>query len=86
LNFHEAGRSPNPLASLFPTLFSPLRVGPVTLKNRIVFTAHHTNLADDAPSTALAAYYQARAAGGAGLIVVEIASVSERGGRYSSAS
>ena len=54
------------------------------LENRIVFTGHHTNLTDDAPSAALAAYYQARAAGGAGLIVVEIASVSEKGGRYSS--
>src|ERR1700688_1186575 len=53
-------------------LFRPLRVGPVLLHNRIVFSAHLTNYAEDGhPSLQHAAYYGARAAGGAGLIITE---------------
>ena len=53
-------------------LFSPLRLGPLTLRNRIVFSAHLTNYAEDGlPSEQHAAYYAARAAGGAGLIITE---------------
>ncbi|HEY2430842.1 MAG TPA: mycofactocin system FadH/OYE family oxidoreductase 2, partial [Acidimicrobiales bacterium] len=53
-------------------LFSPLRIGPVVVSNRIVFSAHLTNYAvDGLPSDQHAAYYEARAAGGAGLIVTE---------------
>ncbi len=57
-------------------LFSPLRLGPVTVPNRIVFSAHLTNYAEDGmPSEQHAAYYEARAAGGAGLIITEEHSV-----------
>jgi mycofactocin system FadH/OYE family oxidoreductase 2 len=53
-------------------LFSPLRVGPLTLRNRVVFCAHLTNYASGGlPSPQHAAYYAARAAGGAGLIITE---------------
>ncbi len=53
-------------------LFSPLRLGPVTVQNRIVFSAHLTNFATDGlPTEQHAAYYAARAAGGAGLIITE---------------
>src|SRR3954469_15274487 len=53
-------------------LWSPLALGPVTARNRIVFSAHLTNYARDGRPTAQhAAYYAARAAGGAGLIVTE---------------
>ena len=54
-------------------LWSPLRLGPVTLKNRIVFSAHLTNYAtqDGHPSDQHVAYYEERAAGGAGLIITE---------------
>ncbi|KWX01147.1 2,4-dienoyl-CoA reductase (NADPH) [Carbonactinospora thermoautotrophica] len=53
-------------------LFKPLRIGPVTVRNRIVFSAHLTNYAEDGhPSEQHAAYYEARAAGGAGLIITE---------------
>ncbi len=53
-------------------LFSPLRLGPVTVRNRIVFAAHLTNYADRGlPSAQHAAYYGARAAGGAGLVITE---------------
>lgn len=53
-------------------LFTPLRVGPLTLSNRIVFSAHLTNYAEDGlPSAQHAAYYAARAGGGAGMIITE---------------
>jgi mycofactocin system FadH/OYE family oxidoreductase 2 len=53
-------------------LHSPLRIGPLTVQNRIVFSAHLTNYAvDGMPSAQHAAYYAARAAGGAGLIITE---------------
>jgi 2,4-dienoyl-CoA reductase (NADPH2) len=53
-------------------LFSPLRLGPLTVRNRIVFSAHLTNYATDGrPTEQHAAYYAARAAGGAGLIITE---------------
>ncbi|MHB8457471.1 MAG: mycofactocin system FadH/OYE family oxidoreductase 2, partial [Acidimicrobiales bacterium] len=56
----------------YPLLFSPLRIGPVTVANRVVFSAHLTNYAEDGlPSAQHAAYYEARAAGGAGLIITE---------------
>ena len=53
-------------------LWSPLALGPVTVRNRIVFDAHLTNYARDGrPTEQHAAYYEARAAGGAGLIITE---------------
>ncbi|HEY7938366.1 MAG TPA: mycofactocin system FadH/OYE family oxidoreductase 2, partial [Acidimicrobiales bacterium] len=53
-------------------LWSPLRIGPVTVKNRIVFSAHLTNYAEGGrPTEQHAAYYAERAKGGAGLIITE---------------
>src|SRR5271165_7466182 len=53
-------------------LFSPLRIGPVVVANRVVFSAHLTNYAEDGlPTAQHAAYYAARAAGGAGLLITE---------------
>ena len=53
-------------------LFSPLRIGPVVVGNRIVFSAHLTNYAEDGlPTQQHADYYAARAAGGVGLIITE---------------
>jgi mycofactocin system FadH/OYE family oxidoreductase 2 len=58
--------------SAYRYLFTPLRLGPLTVANRIVFAAHLTNYAADGmPSEQHAAYYAARAAGGAGLIITE---------------
>lgn len=60
----------------FPHLFSPLRIGRVTVPNRISFSAHLTNLANDGLCTdRLTHYLAARARGGAGLIVTEEQSV-----------
>ncbi|MER5263852.1 mycofactocin system FadH/OYE family oxidoreductase 2 [Actinosynnema sp. NPDC002837] len=58
--------------SRYRYLFSPVRLGPVVVPNRIVFAAHLTNQARHGlPSEAHAEYYAARAAGGAGLIITE---------------
>ena len=60
----------------YPLLFSPMSVGPFRLDNRIVFAAHLTNYAEDGlPTDRHAAYYEARAAGGAGLVITEEHSV-----------
>ncbi len=56
----------------FRYLWTALSLGPVTVRNRIVFSAHLTNYARDGrPTEQHAAYYAARAAGGAGLIITE---------------
>ena len=64
-------------------LFSPVRIGGVELRNRIVFPPMTTRLAgaDGAVTDELVAYYRARAAGGAGLVTVEMAS-PEPAGRH----
>ncbi|MCX7911931.1 MAG: mycofactocin system FadH/OYE family oxidoreductase 2 [Dehalococcoidales bacterium] len=60
----------------FKFLFSPLRIGCVTVPNRISFSAHLTNLAEDnLPSERQAYYLAERARGGAGLIITEELSV-----------
>jgi 2,4-dienoyl-CoA reductase (NADPH2) len=59
--------SPNPH---YPNLFAPLRVGPLTLPNRILMGSMHTGL-ESAPGghAKLAAFYAERAAGGTALLV-----------------
>ena len=62
--------------SQYPLLFSPLALGPARVRNRVVFSAHLTNYAEDnRPSERLIAYYRERARGGAGLIITEEQSV-----------
>jgi 2,4-dienoyl-CoA reductase-like NADH-dependent reductase (Old Yellow Enzyme family)/thioredoxin reductase len=57
-------------------LFSRLRIGPVELENRIVSTAHQTTLVRGGlPTDDFVAYHEARARGGAGLIVLEATAV-----------
>jgi mycofactocin system FadH/OYE family oxidoreductase 2 len=60
----------------FKFLFSPLRIGSITVPNRISFSAHLTNLAEDnLPSERQMYYLAERARGGAGLIITEEQSV-----------
>jgi len=60
------------MARRFPRLFSPLKLGPHRLKNRIVFGAHTANMAvEGLPTGRHVAYYEERAIGGAAMIVVE---------------
>ena len=56
----------------FPQLFSPLQMGALTIKNRIYSTGHMTMFPQDGKvSEPLIAYHEARAKGGAGLIITE---------------
>ncbi|MFP7569951.1 FAD-dependent oxidoreductase [Marivita sp. S2033] len=56
----------------FSHVFKPVRLRHKTLKNRIVFGAHTTNMAHDGlPGDQHIAYYVERAMGGAAMIVVE---------------
>ena len=69
---------------MFPHLFSPLAIGGVTLRNRVVSSGHDTVMAEHGLITdRLVAYHAARARGGAGLIVVQVAGVHETA-RYTS--
>lgn len=64
------------MSEQFPHLLSPLQIGPVTLRNRIVSAGHDTVLpAGGAVSEALVAYHEARAAGGVGMVIVQVAAV-----------
>ncbi len=53
----------------YPNLLSPITLGPITLKNRIVMGSMHMGLEEGRDPAALAAFYAERAQGGVGLIV-----------------
>ena len=56
----------------FPSVFRPLAIGQTLVRNRIFVPAHTTNFGENnLPSARHLAYHQARAAGGAGLIIFE---------------
>lgn len=60
----------------FPRLFSPLRLGSLEIRNRIFSSGHDTVMAEHGRvSDQLVAYQRARAAGGVGLIVIQVAAV-----------
>jgi 2,4-dienoyl-CoA reductase-like NADH-dependent reductase (Old Yellow Enzyme family)/thioredoxin reductase len=60
------------MAEVFGHLFKPLKLGHLTLKNRIVFGAHTANMSEGGlPGERHRAYYEERALGGAAMIVVE---------------
>jgi len=66
-------RDTHAMSHRFPHLFSPGRIGGMTLRNRIVMAAMGTNFAaqDGYCNERLIAYYEDRAKGGAGLLVLE---------------
>src|SRR5712671_4397339 len=66
--------------SQFPRLFSPLALRGHEIRNRILSTGHQTYLSEKGlPSAGFIAYHEARARGGAGLIVTEAARFHETG-------
>ncbi|WP_152226666.1 FAD-dependent oxidoreductase [Pseudomonas sp. SCB32] len=70
--------------SQFPHLFSPLTIRGKTLKNRIMSTGHDTSMpTDNLVNDQLVAYHTARAKGGVGLIVLQVAGVHDSA-RYTS--
>ena len=59
------------MAHEFKYLFTPIRVGPVTLKNRIFSTGHAEALAEDGkPKARFRRYHEAKARGGCALTIV----------------
>lgn len=68
------------MSSQFKHLFTPLDVGPVTLRNRISVTPHATMFTSDSrdnlPGERLATYCAERAKGGAALVEISMAIVS----------
>jgi mycofactocin system FadH/OYE family oxidoreductase 2 len=61
---------------MFDLLFSPLKIGKIRVPNRISFSAHLTNFAENClPSERHVHYLAARARGGTGLIITEEQSV-----------
>ena len=57
---------------LFQHLFTPHEIRGIEIRNRIYSTAHQTILAEKGvPGEKMAAYHEARARGGAGLIIME---------------
>jgi len=67
--------------SMLKTIFSPIRIGKMQLDNRIVMSPMEVNQVapDGSVSDAMIAYYEARARGGVGLIIVEQSAVDPRG-------
>ncbi len=57
----------------YPRLFEPARIGELTLRNRTMMAPMESNLAnlDGTVSETMLQYYQARAAGGVGMVIVE---------------
>ena len=63
-----------------PRLLSPIQIGPMRLRNRVVSTSHQTGLVHDhLPTADLLAYHEARARGGVGAIFLEATAVHESG-------
>ncbi|GLC29779.1 acetoacetate decarboxylase family protein [Clostridium omnivorum] len=64
---------------MYKKLFEPGNIGKVTIKNRLVMAPMGCGLAnlDGTPSEDMIAYYEARAIGGAGLIIPEITRVND---------
>ena len=65
----------------FRYLLSPARIGNMTVRNRMVMPPMGTNYASDDGfiTERLVRYYEARAEGGTGLIIVEVAAVAPEG-------
>ena len=62
----------NCLTNTSPTLFSPLDLGGITLRNRLIHAAIVTQyVSESRPTERLLNYYRARAAGGVAAIVTE---------------
>ncbi|MBT9779852.1 FAD-dependent oxidoreductase [Clostridium sp. MCC353] len=63
----------------YPTLFSPMKIGQITIKNRIVMSSMCVGLAeyDGTAGEELSDYYEERAAAGVGLIMTECTRINE---------
>ncbi|MBY0349722.1 NADPH-dependent 2,4-dienoyl-CoA reductase [Tabrizicola sp.] len=66
----------------FPLLLSPITLGAVTLRNRSLMGSMHTGLEETGDWGRVAAFYAARARGGAGLIVTGGMAPNREGGVF----
>src|SRR5579871_6356850 len=68
------------MASRYPLLSTPIKLGPVEIKNRFYFSPHGVpyNVGYH-PSDVFAAYYAARAQGGCGLVIQATSTMPRRG-------
>ncbi|MDZ7784841.1 MAG: FAD-dependent oxidoreductase [Halioglobus sp.] len=75
----RAASSPGPGGERFPLLGSPLRIGTMELRNRMVMSPMTTAYCNDdqTPSERLIRYFEERAKGGVGLITTELITVDE---------
>ncbi len=66
---------------MFETLFSPMNIGGMTVKNRVVMNAAEFSLGqtNGTPTERMIRYYEARAKGGVGLIIPGICRVNDMG-------
>lgn len=62
-------------ATPYPTLLSPVTLGPLSLRNRVAMSAMSVQLADTSVNDRLVAFVEARARGGVGLITLGSAPV-----------
>lgn len=76
----DAGENP-----FFPHLFTPLRIGTFTVRNRILSTAHYTGFGEKGlPSERHRRYWGSKAKGGIGLIITEVQPIHPTAGIGSS--
>ena len=73
---------------MYETLFSPMNIGTMTVKNRTVMAAAEFSLGqpNGKPTERMMDYFEERAKGGAGLIIPGICRVNDMGGFAASAS
>ena len=64
---------------MYEHVLSPLQIGPVEVKNRVVRTAHATGFVAGVANERVIAYHEARARGGVGLTILEIMGVHPSG-------
>lgn len=66
---------------MFDMMFSPMNIGTMTVKNRVVMNAAEFSLGqtDGTPTEKMICYYEARAKGGVGLIIPGICRVNDMG-------
>ncbi len=69
----------------YPHLLAPLDLGFTTLKNRVLMGSMHTNLEETGDWGRIAAFYEARARGGAGLMVTGGMAPNREGGVFAGA-
>ena len=67
---------------MFETMFSPMKIGTMTVKNRVVMAAAEFSLGqpNGKPTDRMMDYYEERAKGGVGMIIPGICRVNDMGG------